>query len=162
MWHKKIGNIYADAIKGRTPRMRLGDVLAGVGTPGAGSGNLTIGDPGILAAMTPDTLSEIAGRKARLREHVETAGKKKYNGLLVVLAKANEQCLDSIDEVLKEHTERYKLAEISPTSDGNSALEYLVGLSKDIAPTQLVTLLRSNTEQYIIAAEFRNLNVKKS
>lgn len=162
MWRKKIGNIYADAIKGRTPRMRLGDVLAGVGTPGAGSGNLTIGDPGMLAALTPDTLSEIAGRKARLREHIETAGKKKYNGLLVVLAKANEECLDSIEEVLKEHTDHYKLAEISPTSDGNSTLEYLIGLPKDMAPTQLVTLLRNRAQQHIVAAEFRNLNVKKS
>ena len=162
MWRRKIGNIYADAIKGRTPRLRLGDVLAGVGTPGAGTGNLTIGDPNMLAALTPDTLSEIAGRKARLREHIESAGKKNYNGLLIVLAKTNEQCLDSIDEVLKEHTDRFKLAEISPASDGNSSLEYLIGLPKDLAPTRLVNLLRERAEQYIIAAEFRSLNVKKS
>jgi hypothetical protein len=162
MWRRKIGNIYADAIKGRTPRLRLGDVLAGVGTPGAGTGNLTIGDPDMLAALTPDTLSEIAGRKARLREHIESAGKKNYNGLLIVLAKANEQCLDSIDEVLKEHADRFKLAEISPTSGGNSSLEYLIGLPKDLAPSRLVNLLRERAGQYIIAAEFRNLNVKKS
>ena len=163
MWRKKIGDIYADAIKGRTPRMRLGDVLAGAGsTPGAGSGNLTIGDPSMLAALTPDTLSEIAGQKARLREQIESAGKKKYNGLLIVLAKANEECLDAIDEVLKENTDQFKLSEIAPTDDGNSSLQYLVGLSKDMPPTQLVSLLRSKAARHIIAAEFRNLNVRKS
>ena len=163
MWTRKIGNIYADAIKGRTPKMRLGDVLAGVGsTPGAGSGSLTIGDPSALAAATPDSLAEIAERKARLRSHLESGGGKKYNGLLVVLARGTEQCLDTIDEVLKQYTERFKLAEVSPTPDGNSTLEYLVGLPKDLSPTQLVSTLRARAGQHIVAAEFRNLKGRKS
>ncbi|UCD23678.1 MAG: DUF4956 domain-containing protein, partial [Gemmatimonadota bacterium] len=109
MWWLKVGNIYADQLK-LTPRMRLGDVLAGGSTPGAGTGQLTIGDPSMLAALTPDSLSEIAERKAKLRDHLETAGKgaKKYSGLLVVLANATEQTLDALEEVLKQHCEKFK------------------------------------------------------
>jgi hypothetical protein len=164
MWKYKIGNIYADQLK-RTPKMRLGDVLAGAGqTPGAGTGNLTIGDPQVLAGLTPDSLAGIAERKARLREAIEAEGKeaKKYNGLLVVLANANEQYLDTIDLVLKEHTEKFKLAEITPTTDGNSTLEYLIALPKTMTGTQLIATMRAKAGSQIIAAEFRNLKVRKS
>ena len=161
MWQRKIGDIYADAVKGRTPKLRLGDVLAGVGkTPGAGSGNLTIGDPSMLAALTPDTLGEIAERKARIRDHIESAGKKTYDGLLIILAEANEQTLDAIDQVLKQHTSDFKLAEVAPTPDGNSSLEYLVGLPAGVTPTQLVSTLRARAQKYIVAAEYRNLRGK--
>ncbi len=164
MWKFKIGDIYADQL-GRTPKMRLGDVLAGAGrTPGAGSGQLTIGDPGVLAALTPDSLSEIAERKARLREHIESSGKgaKKYNGLLVLLANATEDCLDAVEEVLKENTEKFKMAEISPTADGKSTLEYLIGLPKNGTGSQLMAVLRSHAGRHIVAAEFRNLKIEKA
>ena len=163
MWWLKVGNIYADQLK-LTPRMRLGDVLAGGGTPGAGTGQLTIGDPSMLAALTPDSLSEIAERKAKLREHIETAGKdaKKYNGLLVVLANATEQTLDALDEVLKQHTEKFKLAEITPTADGNSTLEYLIGLPKNLSGGEFIAVIRSRAGMYLIAAEYRQLAIRKS
>jgi hypothetical protein len=162
MWRFKVGNMYADQLK-FTPRMRLGDVLAGAGTPGAGTGQLTIGDPGVLAALTPDSLGEIAERKARIREHIESAGKggKKYNGLLVVLASGSEQALDALDNVLKEHTEKFKLAEITPTADGNSTLEYLIGLPKETTGTDFISTIRSSAGMYIIAAEFCNLKIEK-
>lgn len=161
-WSKKIGNIYADQLS-RTPRMRLGDVLAGVGTPGAGTGQLTIGDPSLLQALTPSDLKQIAERKARLREIVESAGKaEKYNGLIVIHAKGNEQFLDAVGEVLQEHTEVHKLADISSAPDGNSTLEYLVGLpKKGLNASELMGILRARAGKHIIAAEFRNLNVKK-
>ncbi len=163
MWKRKIGNIYADAIRGRTPKMRLGDVLAGVGsTPGAGLGNLTIGDPSQLAALTPDSIAEIAEKKARISDQLESAGKKKYNGLLIVLAKANEACMDAIDEVLTEQTERFKLGEVSPTPDGNSALEYLIALPKEVTPSQFISTLRARAGEHVVAAEFRNLKLQKS
>jgi hypothetical protein len=163
MWRFKVGNIYADQLK-FTPKMRLGDVLSGGGTPGAGSGQLTIGDPSMLAALTPDSLSEIAERKAKLRQHIETGGKssKKYNGLLVVLASGTEQTLDVLDEVLKEHTEKFKLAEVSATADGNSTLEYLIGLPPNLSGKEFIAAIRRRAGSYIVAAEFRNLSLRKS
>lgn len=160
-WRFKIGNMYADQLS-RVPKMRLGDVLAGAGTPGAGTGNLTIGDPSMLAALTPNSLGEIAERKAKLRDHIESAGKKKFNGLLIILADGHESCMDAIDEVLEQSTDRFKLAEVSPMPDGNSTLEYLIGLPKTIAPPELVAGLRRRAGQHIIAAEFRALGGRKS
>jgi hypothetical protein len=163
MWQFKLGNIYADQLK-FTPKMRLGDVLSGGGTPGAGTGQLTIGDPSMLAALTPDSLSEIAERKAKLRDHIETAGKgaKKYNGLLVVLGNGTEQTLDVLDDVLKQHTEKFKLAEITPTADGNSTLEYLIGLPSHLSGKEFIAVIRQAAGMYIVAAEFRNLALRKS
>lgn len=163
MWHKKIGNIYADAIKGRTRRMRLGDVLAGVGsTPLAGSGNLTIGDPSLLSAIVPNSLTAVAEKRAKLRDIIDASGKKSYNGLLVMLAKGNEEFFDAIDEVLRQYTERHKLAEVSPTPDGSSTLEYLVGMPKDLPPSQLISTLKARAGKYILAAEYRNLVPEKA
>ncbi len=162
MWRFKVGNIYADQLKGRTPRMRLGDVLAGAGTPGAGTGQLTIGDPGVLQALTPDSLSAIAERKARLREHLETGGKKKkYNGLLVVHAHGSEETLDTIDEVLQEFAETHKMAEVTAGPDETSTFEYLLGLPKDIEPSELIATMRQKAGEKIIAAEYRSLSGKK-
>ncbi len=80
----------------------------------------------------------------------------------MVLAKANEQCLDAIDSVLKQFTERFKLAEVEPTPDGNSALEYLIALPKDTTPSQFISTLRARAQEHVIAAEYRNLKRRKS
>jgi hypothetical protein len=163
MWKLQIGNIYADQLS-RAPKMRLGDVLAGAGmTPGAGSGNLTIGDPNALAALTPDSLTEIVERRQRLREHIAGGGKvaKKYNGLLVVLAPDTEECIAAIEQVLEEGAKQHQLAESTVTPEGELTLEFLVGLDKGGSGTDLITTLRHQVGQCIIAAEFRNLKLSK-
>ncbi len=132
-------------------------------TPGAGSGNLTIGDPDALAALTPDSLTEIVERRQRLREHISSGGKlaKKYNGLLVVLAADTEECVEAIEGVLEEGTKQYQLAESTQTADGELTLEFLIGLAKGESGTDLITTLRHRVGQCIIAAEFRNLKLEK-
>ncbi len=164
MWQFKIGNIYADQLT-RTPRMRLGDVLAGAGhTPGAGSGDLTIGSPELLAALTPDSIEEIAERRARLRQHVESAGKaaKKYNGLLIVVTNYPDECVAAVTQVVEENTEKSSLAEVSHSPDGTATLEYLVGLKAEIRGNQLIQTLRRLTGRCVVAAEFRNLRIEKA
>jgi hypothetical protein len=163
MWKFQIGNIYADQL-GRAPKMRLGDVLAGAGrTPGAGSGNLTIGDPNALAALTPDSLTEIVERRQRLREQIAGGGKvaKKYNGLLVVLAPDTQECIGAIEEVLEEGTRQFQLAESSGTPEGEWTLEFLIGLPKGASGQDLIATLRQRVGQCIVAAEFRNLKLEK-
>ena len=159
MWHHKIGNIEADALKGRAAKLMLGEVLVGAtGSTRSRAGSVTVGDPNRLVAATPASLAEVTRRKARLRDHMASAGHKKYNGLLVVLADANEQCLAILDEVLKECTERFKLVDVTRTEDGTSTLEYLIGLPKNFPPKRLATMLESRASDHIVAAEFQHLN----
>ena len=157
MWHLRIGNIYADQ-RGRTPKMRLGDVLAGAGSEGAGTGSLTIGDPELLAALTPDDLSELAERKSRFHERVSGSLKsRKYNGVLIVHAAADEDTLAEVEGVLGDYTKSFELTEVSSGSEGLSTIEYLVELAKDTPASSLVSNLRSRVADKIAAAEFRVL-----
>ena len=79
----------------------------------------------------------------------------------MVVARATEDCLDAIELVLKKNTETFKLAEITPTADGNSTLEYVLGMGV-MEGVDLIAAIRSKAGEYIVAAEFRNLKVRKS
>ncbi len=158
MWHLKVGNIYADQRR-RTSQMRLGDVLAGAGTSGAGSGTLTIGDPELLAALTPRELGELAERKSRLHDRIKD---EKFNGLLIVHADTGDDDVFALIEgVLDEGTKRFELAEVSASPEGHSTLEYLISLSKEVPASTLVNNLRTQASDRIIAAEFRLLKSSK-
>lgn len=161
-WRFQIGNIYRDQL-GLLPRMRLGDVLAGAGSEGAGTGNLTIGDPELLAALTPRELGELAERKSRLTDKIRSAGKnRKFNGLLIV--HAHQDSVDAptiIEETIARFSEGYELSEITNNPAGGSTLEYLVALEKDIPASRLVSALREHASEQIVAAEFRSISTKK-
>lgn len=159
MWSRKIGNIYADQVR-RTPKMRLGDVLAGAGSAGAGSGNLTIGDPELLAALAPKELRDIAERKARLVEKVRDSANKKYNGLLIIYADDSEQSVEAIEASLTESTRDFELSEISFGAEGSATLQYLVVLDKQVSASSLVSTLRARVGDQIVAAEYRVLDRK--
>lgn len=163
MWRFQIGNIYADQL-GRTPRMGIGDVLAGAGTPGAGVGNLTIGSSELLQALTPDTIDEIAERRDRLRQQIEGAGKaaKKYTGLLVVVTREPDDCLEVIQQVVEQSTDKCSLAGTDREEDGTATLEFLVGLEKDVDGTDLIATLRRLTGRCVLAAQYRNLKIEKA
>lgn len=163
MWRFQIGNVYADQLS-RAPRLSVGDVLAGVGaTPGAGSGDLTIGGD-VLKAITPDTLEEIAERRERLRDQVEQAGKaaKKLSGLLVVVTQSPDDCVDVITRVVSENTLTSSLAGVDREADGTATLEYLVGVERDEDGSQLIDTLRRLTGRCVLAAQFRNLRIQKA
>jgi len=163
MWKFRIGDIYADQLTGRTPRMGIGDVLAGAGTPGAGVGNLTIGSPDILAALTPDTIEEIAERRDRLRRQVEGAGKsgKRFSGLLVVVTEEPDGCIDMITQVVEDSTEKCTIGDIEYEDDGTATIEYLVGLAKDTEGSDVIATLRRMAGQCVLAAQYRNLTIEK-
>ena len=159
MWKGKIGNIYADQ-KRRTPRMRLGDVLAGAGSAGAGSGDLTIGDPDLLAALAPKELRDIAAKKSRLVDRVRDSESKKYNGLLVVYTDDADQCVEELEPVLAEISSGFDFVEAASASDGSTSLEYLVVLSKGVSGAALVSRVRQQVAEFLIAAEFRVIDRK--
>jgi hypothetical protein len=159
MWSAKIGNIYADQ-RGRTPRMRLGDVLAGAGSAGAGSGDLTIGDPDLLAALAPKELRDIAEKKSRLVDRVRDSASKKYNGILVVYTDEPDRCVEELEPVLGENTSDFDFVEASSSTDGSTSLEYLVVLYKGVSAAALVAKVRHQVADFLVAAEFRVLDRK--
>jgi hypothetical protein len=126
-------------------------------------GNLTIG-PEMLAALTPESLEEIAGRRERLRRQVEESGKaaKKLSGLLVVVTSTPDDCLDVITRTVEDNTSSCTLAEVDREADGTATLEYLVGLDKDEDGSQLIDTLRRLTGRCVLAAQFRNLKIEKA
>jgi len=164
MWRFRIGDIYADQLTGRAPKMGIGDVLAGAGTPGAGVGNLTIGSPDVLAGLTPDTIEAIAERRDRLRRRVEEAGKgaKGFSGLLVVVTESPDECVDVVSKVVEDSTRKSSLAAVEHADDGTATLEYLVGMDKDTEGTDLIATLRRMTGSCVLAAQYRNLKIEKA
>ncbi len=163
MWKFQIGNIYADQVA-RAPRMKVGDVLAGAGhTPGAGVGKLTIGSPGLLQALTPETLERIKERRDRLRKHIEGAGKAaKKSGLLVVVTDDAEHCQDAITAAIGDITDRCSLADVDTAEDGLTTLEYLVGAEDEEEGAALIKKLQRLTGRCVLAAQYRNLKVEKA
>ena len=162
MWRHRIGDIYADQLS-RTPRMGIGDVLAGAGTPGAGVGNLTIGSSDLLAALTPDSIEEIAERRERLRQQVEGAGKaaKKFSGLLVVVTQNPDECYETIEKVIEDATEKCTAAGMEREEDGTATIEFLVGLAKDTEGSDLIATLRRLTGRCVLAAQYRDVKIDK-
>lgn len=155
LWRFNVGNLYADQ-RGRTARVGLADALAG---RGAGK-SVAVGDPALLAALTPDELGEVADRSARLQEHIAArvrAKKKPYNALLLVHAAQLEPVQRAVEAVLDDQTKRWKLVEILPGEAGHSSLEYLVRMRKDVLPAALLNELRGRGAPHVVAAEFKSL-----
>jgi len=163
MWKFQIGNIYADQLA-RAPRMKVGDVLAGAGhTPGAGIGKLTIGSPGLLQALTPETLERIKERRDRLRKHIEASGKAaKKSGLLVVVTDDADGCQEAITNAIRHIADHCSLADVDHADDGLTTLEYLVGAESEEEGVALIDTLRRLTGRCVLAAQYRNLKVEKA
>lgn len=161
LWKFNVGNIYADQ-RALTPQLRLAEALFG---PGKGAAPLAVGDPELLAALTPDELDEIADRAARLQAYVAArAGDKKkrrFNGLVLVHAAQAEPAQRVAEAVLEDQVQRWKLAEILPAEGGggggHSTLEYLVRLKEESLAATVLDTLRARGAPHIVAVEFKSL-----
>ncbi len=147
LWRLNVGNLYADQL-GRTERLRPGEALA-------------VGDPQLLAALTPAELEAIAERVARLETYIAARRgdkkKKRFNGIVLVHATAVDPAQRAAEAVFEEETSRWKLAEIVPAASGASTLEYLVRLKDQAGAGALLELLRSRAAPHVLGAEFRSL-----
>ena len=157
LWKFNVGNIYADQL-GRTPALRPAEALLG---PGKGAEPLAVGDPELLAALTPDELDEVADRAARLQAYVAArAGdekKKRFNGVLLVHATQLEAAQRAAEAALDDHAKRWKLAEILRATGGRATLEYLIRLKDDSLAATLLDALKTRGAPHVVAAEFKTL-----
>src|SRR5512142_3410346 len=84
LWYFNVGNIYVDQ-RDRVAPLRPGEALLGPGKTGE---FMAVGDPQLLAALTPAELEEVADRAARLQAYVAArAGddkKKRFSAVVLV------------------------------------------------------------------------------
>lgn len=157
LWQFNVGNIYADQV-GRAPALRPVEALLG---PGKGAEPLAVGDPELLAALTPDELEEVADRAARLQAYIAArAGdekKKRFNAVLLVHATQLEPAQRAAEAALDDHAKRWKLAEILRAAGGRSTLEYLIRLKDDSLASALLDALKTRGAPHVVAAEFKSL-----
>lgn len=163
LWWLNVGNIYADQ---RALPTRLPFAAALVG-PGKTGEFMALGDPQLLAALSPPELAEVAAGAARLRQYIEAHAsakkKQRFNGLLVVHATDLEDAQRKLEAVLKERTTRWKLAELKPGDGGPATLEYLVRLDEDeTRPATLLAQLKERGAPQVVGAEYRSLKGMRS
>lgn len=157
LWRTGFGNIYRDQ-GSRSESLRLGDVLAG---PESARSAFAVGDRQLLHALTPEDLTDVATKVARLERYLdaesETSRDRKEFHILLVHASQVGMAQEIVENHLQEHAIRWRLAEILPGTGEVSVLEYLVRLHDHCSPGGLLDLIRSEGGGEILAAEIRSL-----
>ena len=159
LWRLNVGNIYADqrALVGGGG-LRPAEALLG---PGKAREALAIGNPELLAALTPEELDEVGDRAARLQAYVAArAGdekKKRFTSVLLVHANRLPPAQEQTEALLEEYAKRWKLAEIVRAGGDVSTLEYLVRLRDDAQAAALLDAVKARGAPHVVAAEFRSL-----
>jgi hypothetical protein len=157
LWHFNIGNIYVDQRDRVTP-LRPGEALMGPGKTGE---FMAVGDPKLLAALTPAELEEVADRAARLQAYVAARAtddkKKRFSAVVLVHTTQPQPAQQAVEAILEEQTKRWKLTEILPGEGGISTLEYLVRLKDEVEAGAFIDSVQRRGAPSVAAAEYRSL-----
>jgi hypothetical protein len=157
LWRFNIGNIYVDQ-QGRVAPLRPGEALLGPGKTGE---FMAVGDPQLLAALTPAELEEVADRAARLQAYVAARAsddkKKRFSAVVLVHTTEPKPAQQAVEAIFEEQTKRWKLTEILPGEGGTSTLEYLVRLKDEVEAGAFLDDLQRRGAPSVAAAEYRSL-----
>jgi hypothetical protein len=157
LWQYNVGNIYVDQ-RDRVAPLRPGEALLGPGKTGE---FMAVGDPQLLAALTPAELEEVADRAARLQAYVAArAGddkKKRFSAVVLVHTTEPKPAQQAVEAIFEEQTKRWKLTEILPGEGGTSTLEYLVRLKDEVEAGAFLDALQRRGAPSVAAAEYRSL-----
>jgi vacuolar-type H+-ATPase subunit F/Vma7 len=157
LWRMNFGNIYVDQL-GRTSALGLGDVLAG---PGSARTAVSIGDRSLLSAMRPEDVHEVAQKRARLEQYLDsvtdTGKERKAYSILLVHTRQVGDVQGAVEDVLKRAAVRWRLAEILPGKEDVSVLEYLVRPREGVPTGAILDAIRREGGDKIEAAELRSL-----
>lgn len=157
LWHFNVGNIYVDQ-QGRVAPLRPGEALMGPAKTGE---FMAVGDPKLLEALTPDELDQVADRAARLQAYIaarsDDTKKKRFSAVVLVHSTEPKSAQPAVEQVFENQTKRWRLAELLPTVDGTTTLEYMVRLKDDVEAGALLDELKRLGAPNVVAAEFRSL-----
>jgi hypothetical protein len=155
LWRFHIGNIYLDRRV-----IQPGGSGGVLGAPTPSSPTLSIGDPKLLAALSAQELGEVASRLAHLEKHIAASSERngdRFDSVFLVHVTGIEPAQRSIEPILTQETERWRLAEITPGRDATSTMEYLVRMRNDALPGTVLDKLRTAGGPHVAAAEFKSL-----
>jgi hypothetical protein len=157
LWRFNVGNIYVDQ-QGRVAPLRPGEALMGPGKTGE---FMAVGDPKLLEALTPAELDAVADRAARLQAYIaarsEDTKKKRFTAIVLVHTTQPKAAQQVVESVLEEQTKRWRLAEILPSVEGTTTIEYMVRLKEEVEAGALLDVLKSRGAPSVVAAEYRSL-----
>ena len=157
LWHFNFGNIYVDQ-RGRVTPLRPGEALMGPGKTGEFQ---AVGDPELLAALTPAELDEVADRAARLQAYIaarsEDTKKKRFTAVVLVHTTEPKAAQQAVEAVFEEQTKRWRLTEILKGEGGTSTLEYLVRLKEEVEAGVFLDDLKRRGAPSVVATEYRSL-----
>jgi hypothetical protein len=128
LWRYNIGSVYS----GRYAR----------------TGVLSVGDPGLLRAQTPEARREVRARV------LEQARKMKADAILLVHSEDAELARHTVQEVLGETAKEWRLAGITPGTRGVSTLEYVLRLKKKASAPALLGALDERWSAQVDAVEY--------
>lgn len=128
LWRYNVGSVYS----GRYAR----------------TGMLTLGDPSLLVARSPQERREI---RSRLLEEAEGV---KADGILLVHTSEPEVTRYMVQEALGDTAKDWKLAGVERADGGLAILEYAVKLRKKRSPHDLVGALDERWSDQVEAVEF--------
>lgn len=129
LWRYQIGSVYG----GRYAR----------------TGILSLGDPGLLVAQTPEARGAL---RRRLVEQVEPG--EEPDGILLLHTTEAELARQMVPDALDDTARDWRLVSIVPRAEGVSTLEYLVTLKKDTPPTELLGAVEERWATQLAGAEY--------
>ncbi len=119
------------------------------------TGILSVGDPELMVAQTPE-----AQRQVR-RRLLEDADQVRSDGILLVHSPEPEVVRQVVQEALGDMARDWMLSEIVSREHGVSTLEYVLRLKKQVLPVDLVGALDERWSSHLAAAEYIPFRIRR-
>ena len=119
------------------------------------TGILSVGDPELLVAQSPDAQRQIR------RRLLEDADEISSDGILLVHSPDPQLARQTVQEALGDMARDWMLADIVRREEGMSTLEYVLRLKKKVMPVDLVGALDERWSAQLSATEYIPFRIRK-
>ncbi|HEX2190839.1 MAG TPA: DUF4956 domain-containing protein [Longimicrobiaceae bacterium] len=135
LWKYNVGSIYGGRY-GRT-------------------GILSVGDPELMVAQSPDAQRQIR------RRLLEDADELRSDGILLVHSPQPDLARQMVQEAMGDMARDWMLADVVPRQEGVFTMEYVLRLKKQVMPAELVGALDERWAAQLAAAEYIPFRIRK-
>lgn len=118
------------------------------------NGGNVVPDRDLVLALTPKKISRLTERFQRVQAIVGPSGKKpRYDAVLWITTNSISNAQSRVEDILEHETKRWKLDEVISNAGKPSELYYLVRMRKSVTREDLLTILRAQAGDRILAAD---------